>query len=89
VGDVPNRKGPVFRQAWPECDEALATEDLLEIPVQVNGKLRTKISVPLGTGKEELESLAKADGKVLPFLDGKQVAKVIVVPEKLVNIVVR
>jgi leucyl-tRNA synthetase len=83
------RKGPVFRQPWPKWDEELAKEDLLEIPVQVNGKLRTRISVPLGTSSAELEKCAVADPKVQPFIAGKQVLKVIVVPRKLVNVVVR
>ena len=81
--------GPVFRQPWPEYDPELAKEDLAEIPVQVNGKLRSRIHVPFGTPKEELEKLALADEKVQPFLQGKQVRKVIVVPDKLVNIVVQ
>jgi leucyl-tRNA synthetase len=83
------RTGPVFRQPWPKCDDALAQEDALEIPVQVNGKLRARISAPLGASSAELEKIALADGKVQPFTQGKQVVKVIVVPEKLVNIVVK
>ena len=83
------RTGPVFRQPWPKWDEALAREDLLEIPVQVNGKLRARIAVPLGTSQADLERAALADLKVQPFIEGKTVAKVIVVAEKLVNIVVR
>jgi len=83
------RTGPVFRQPWPKWDEALAQEDLLEIPVQVNGKLRTRIAVTLGTSASDLERIALADPKVQPFIAGKTVVKVIVVPEKLVNIVVR
>jgi leucyl-tRNA synthetase len=83
------REGPVFRQCWPAFDPELAKEDEAEIPVQVNGKLRSRIHVPFGTRKEELERLALADEKVQPFLAGKQVKKVIVVPEKLVNIVVQ
>ncbi len=82
-------KGPVFRQPWPKWDEELAKEDLLEIPVQVNGKVRTRISVPMGTAQAEIEKIAQADAKVRPFVEGKTVAKVIVVPDKLVNIVVR
>ena len=83
------RTGPVFRQPWPKWNEELAKEDLLEIPVQVNGKLRARIAVPVGTPQAELESLAQADAKVRTFLAGKQVVKVVVVPDKLVNIVVR
>ncbi|MEQ1945823.1 MAG: leucine--tRNA ligase [Bryobacteraceae bacterium] len=83
------REGPVFRRQWPGWDDELVKEDTLEIPVQVNGKLRTRIAVPLGTSQADLEKIAQADPKVQPFIEGKTVAKVIVVPEKLVNIVVR
>ena len=83
------RTGPVFRQPWPKWDGELAKEDLLEIPVQVNGKVRTRISVPIGTAQAEIEKVALADAKVQPFVAGKTVAKMIVVPDKLVNIVVR
>ncbi len=80
---------PAFREPWPKFDPALAKEDLIEIPVQVNGKLRGHIRVPLGTGKEELERLALANEKVKPFLEGKQIVKIVVVPDRLVNIVVK
>ncbi len=83
------RTGPVFRQKWPEYDSELAKEDAAEVVLQVNGKVRGRISVPFGTGQAELEKLALADPKVQPFIAGKQVVKVIVVPDKLVNIVVR
>jgi leucyl-tRNA synthetase len=83
------RTGPVFRQAWPAWNEDLAKEDLLEIPVQVNGKLRARLSVPIGTPQAELEKRARSDAKVQPFVDGKQVVKIVVVADKLVNIVVR
>jgi leucyl-tRNA synthetase len=82
-------EGPVFRQAWPAFDTELAKEDEAEVVVQVNGKLRSRINVPFGTPKEELEKRALADEKVKPFLEGKQVLKVITVPDKLVNIVVK
>jgi leucyl-tRNA synthetase len=83
------KQGPVFRQPWPAFDGELAKEDEAEIVVQVNGKLRGRIFAPFGTPKAELESQALADDKVKGFLDGKQVVKVIVVPDKLVNIVVK
>jgi len=83
------RTGPVFRQSWPVYDEQLAEEDAAEVVVQVNGKLRTRLFVPFGTPDDELKTLALADAKVQPFLDGKQVVKAIVVPDKLVNLVVR
>jgi leucyl-tRNA synthetase len=83
------RDGLVFRQSWPAFDPELAKEDLAEIVVQVNGKLRGRIHVPFGTPKEELETLAMADQKVQPYLAGKQVVKVITVLDKLVNVVVK
>jgi len=72
---------------WPKFDPALLVEDTLEIPVQVNGKLREVIKVPAGAAQAELEAAAKAAEKVKPFLDGKTIKKVIVLPRKLVNIV--
>jgi leucyl-tRNA synthetase len=83
------REGPVFRHAWPEYDPELAREEEAEVVIQVNGKLRGRINVAFGTPREALEKLALADTKVQPLLDGKQVVKVIVVPDKLVNIVVK
>jgi len=83
------RKGPVFRQSWPVFNEAVAREDAAEVVLQVNGKLRGRLSVAFGTSKEDLERLALADPKVQPFIEGKQVAKLIVIPDKLVNVVVR
>src|SRR6185437_10360283 len=58
------RKGPVFRQPWPVYDEQLAKEDAAEIVLQVNGKVRGRLSVPFGTSEEELKRLALADSKV-------------------------
>ncbi len=81
--------GPVFRQAWPLYNPALAKEDLVEITVQVNGKVRGHVSVAHNISKEELERLARAQEKIQPFLEGKQVVKVIAVPEKLINLVVK
>ncbi len=72
---------------WPTFDPALLVEDTLEIPVQVNGKLRDVIKVPAGADKATLESAALAAEKVKPFIEGKSVKKIIVVPGKLVNIV--
>jgi leucyl-tRNA synthetase len=85
--------GPAFRHPWPGFDPELAKEDLAEIPVQVNGKLRGHIQVPFGTSGAEMERIALASEKVQPFISGnqagKQIVKVIVVPDRLVNIVVK
>jgi len=83
------KSGPVFRHPWPAFDPELAKEDLAEVVVQVNGKLRGRIYAPFGTVREELEALALADEKVKPFVAGKQVVKIITVPDKLVNVVVK
>jgi leucyl-tRNA synthetase len=75
-------------QPWPVFDPALLVEATIEIPVQVNGKLRGLITVSAQASQAELESAARACEKVQPFLEGKTIKKVIVVPKKLVNIVV-
>jgi leucyl-tRNA synthetase len=83
------RTGPVFKQSWPAYDESLEKEDAAVVVLQVNGKVRGHISVPFRTSKEELERLALIDPKTQASIAGKQVVKVIVVPDKLVNIVVK
>ncbi|GEO48099.1 leucine--tRNA ligase [Companilactobacillus kimchii] len=75
--------------AWPTYDESKLVSDTVEIIVQVNGKLRDKIEVANGTAKDKLEELALADEKVKKFTDGKNIVKVIVIPNKIVNIVVK
>ncbi len=80
---------PVFRESWPKFDAELAREDLIEIPVQVNGKLRGHIKAAIGSSKDELEGLARNNERVKPFLEGKQVVKVVVVVDRLVNFVVK
>jgi leucyl-tRNA synthetase len=83
------RTGPVFKQSWPAYDESLEKEDAADVVLQVNGKVRGRISMPFGAPKEELERLALIDPKTQASIAGKQVIKVIVVPDKLVNIVVK
>jgi leucyl-tRNA synthetase len=83
------RTDGVLRHPWPKFDEALAREDEIEVPVQVNGKLRGLIRVPIDASREALEAAARADEKVQAALAGKTVVKVIVVPGKLINFVVR
>ena len=83
------REGPVFRQPWPAFDPELAKEDEAEIVVQVNGKLRSRMCGAVRDSEGGAQARAMADEKVQPFLEGKQVVKVIVVPDKLVNIVVK
>jgi leucyl-tRNA synthetase len=73
---------------WPKFDPALLVENEIEIPVQVNGKLRAVIRVAAGADNATLEAAAKAAPSVQPFLAGKTIRKVIIVPKKLVNLVV-
>ena len=75
-------------QPWPKFNPALLVEDTLEIPVQVNGKLRDVIKVAANADNATLEAAAKASEKVKSFTDGKTIRKIIVVPKKLINIVV-
>jgi leucyl-tRNA synthetase len=74
--------------AWPEYDRSAVVDEEVLVVVQVNGKLRSKITLPAGTDEETLKAKALADEKVQPFLEGVQVRKIICVPGKLVNIVV-
>ena len=87
--DSLGHEGPIFRQPWPDFNPELAEESEAEIPVQVNGKLRGHIHAHFGTVSAELERLARTNAKVQPFVDGKQIVKVIVVPDRLVNFVVK
>ncbi|HJZ96877.1 MAG TPA: leucine--tRNA ligase [Candidatus Solibacter sp.] len=89
IWDELGKQGPVFRQSWPAFDPELAKEDEAEIVVQVNGKVRSRIFAPFGTSKEDLEKRAFADEKVQGQVTGKQLVKIVAVPDKLVNIVVK
>jgi leucyl-tRNA synthetase len=81
--------GEVLRMPWPVSDAALAKEDEIEVPVQVNGKLRSVVRVPADADQAALEAAARADEKVQEWVAGKRIVKVIVVPGKLVNLVVK
>jgi leucyl-tRNA synthetase len=81
-------KSNLLKTPWPKYDPELAKEEEIEIPVQVNGKLRSKIVVAPGTSEEEIKERALADEKVQTYIAGKQIVKVIFTG-KLVSIVVR
>ena len=76
-------------ESWPTYDESKLVEDTFTMVVQVNGKVRGKIDVSSDTTKEEMENLAKEIDNVKTFIDGKKIVKIITVPKKLVNIVVK
>jgi leucyl-tRNA synthetase len=75
-------------EAWPEFEQRYTREDTVELPIQVNGRLRSRLVASISAGKEELESAALADPKVQKYIEAGTVRKVIVVPRKLINIVV-
>jgi leucyl-tRNA synthetase len=79
----------VFREPWPMADAELAKEDAIEIPVQVNGKLVNVVTVPMASDEETVKGAALSDSKVWARIEGKTLVKVIVVPNKLVNLVVK
>jgi leucyl-tRNA synthetase len=83
------REGLVFKQTWPTFDPELAKEDEAEIVIQVNGKLRGRFNAAFGTPKPELEARGLDFAREKGYLEGKQVVKVIALPDKLVNIVVK
>ncbi len=80
--------GTIAYEEWPKCDETLLVEDNVEIPVQVNGKLRARLTASRTAPQAEIEALALTSPQVQLFTKGKTVRKVIVVPRKLVNLVV-
>ncbi|HCU34741.1 MAG TPA: valine--tRNA ligase [Armatimonadetes bacterium] len=77
----------LFSHPWPEADMAIAAEDQVEIAVQVNGKVRTRMMIAAGADMDEVAARAQADEQVARHLEGKTIRKVITVPDKLVNIV--
>ena len=79
----------VWEQPWPEADPALLSADSFELVCQVNGKVRDRVPAPTGASRDELLALARATPKMRTHIDGRDVIKEIVVPDKLVNIVVR
>ncbi len=82
-------EGLLFEQSWPVYDADKCKEDTIEVAVQVNGKIKSKLNLPADCPKEEAVAAAKADSKVQAAIQGKQIVKEIAVPNKLVNIVVK
>ena len=81
--------GSVHEQSWPEYDESALVKDTVEIVVQINGKIKEKINIAGDLSREEMEKIAMENDKVKGLTDGKNVVKVIAVPGKLINIVVK
>jgi leucyl-tRNA synthetase len=87
--EMTGEKSNLLKAAWPDHDPALAAEEEIEIPVQINGKLRSKVVVSAAATDDQVKEAALADEKISAAIAGKQIVKVIVVPKKLVNIVVK
>jgi leucyl-tRNA synthetase len=79
----------VWEQPWPEADASLLATDTVELVVQVNGKVRDRVHSPAGAPREEQERLARESPRLGRYLDGNELVKTVVVPDKLVNFVVR
>jgi leucyl-tRNA synthetase len=79
----------LFKQAWPTADPAALAREAVEIVVQVDGRVRGRLTAAVGAPEAEIREQALRDGRVRPWLDGRRVAKVVVVPGRLVNIVTR
>lgn len=87
--EVLGHKTTLAYEAWPKLDESKIAESEIEIPVQVNGKLRGKVKVPAGADEAAISEAAAKDAAIASNLDGKQIVKVVVVPGRLVNFVVK
>jgi leucyl-tRNA synthetase len=86
-----SRLGHTSSLAWedfPAVDESLLVDDTVEVPVQINGKLRGVITVPADADAEAMEAAARADARITAALDGRETRRVVAVPGRLVNFVV-
>lgn len=83
------RPGRLGEQEWPAWDEAMCIEDTVEIPITINGKLRDRVTVPREASKEDIQAVAFASPGTVKWIANKTIVKVIIVPGKIVNLVVR
>ena len=89
INEINKLGKPLCESAWPTFDESRIVEENFEMVVQVNGKVRGKIAVATTTSEEEMQKLAMEIDNVKKYLEGKEIVKVITIPKKLVNIVVK
>lgn len=80
---------PVSRAPWPGWNEELTRDETVTVVVQVNGKVRSRLEVAAGTSREELLQLATSDTRIQQYIAEGEITKSIVVPDKLVNLVIR
>ena len=86
---VLGNKSPVSLATWPSVESRWLKDETVEIPVQVQGKLRARIMVPTGTNAVGLEAAASADPKIVSLLSGKTIVKVVAIPGRMVNFVIK
>ena len=79
----------IHSQVWPEWDEELARDEEVTMVIQVNGKLRDRVAVPVSVSEAEARQFAMEQKRVQPYLEGKKIVNIIYVPGRLVNIVVK
>ena len=76
-------------ESWPVYDESKCVDDVIEMPIQINGKVRNVIAIAKDAGKDQILAIVKADEKIAQAIEGKTIVKEIVVPGKIINIVVK
>ena len=89
IWSILGHNNTISYEKWPTYDESKLKEDSYEMVVQVNGKVRGKITVDINTTEEEMKTLAKQIDNVKNYIDGKEIVKEVVVPKKLVSIVIK
>ena len=88
IWEILGNKSSIFNTAYPVCDESALVQDEVEVAVQINSKMRTKIMVPNGLTSEQAQELIMSDEKLSAELTGKTIKKLIIVPNRLINIIV-
>ncbi len=88
IWEILGNKESIFKAGWPRFDPKLLVEENVELVIQVNGKVRSKIQVPTDISEDKLKELVQKDEKLIPWLEGKLPKKIIIIPQKLVNIVI-
>ena len=86
--EILGNKESILKSAWPKFDPGLLIEENVELVIQVNGKVRSKIEVPRGISDDKLKELVQQDEKLIPWFEGKSPKKIIIVPQKLINVVI-
>ena len=89
IWHLSGHSGSIHQQPWPAASAELAAEELTEVPVQVNGKLRATIWLPANTPVEEAQAIAVSDPKIQPFLLHARLERVYYVPDKIINLILK